>query len=102
MVGYAWPGNVRELQNAIEHAVILGTSEWILPEDLPETVLEGTAPAELPGAYQAVLGETRRDCIIRAWHASGGDHNQTAQALGMHPNSLRRLIRMMGLRDRLR
>ena len=101
MVGYAWPGNVRELQNAIEHAVILGTSEWILPEDLPETVLEGIAPAELPGAYQTVLGETRRDCIIRAWHAAGGDHNQTAQALGMHPNSLRRLIRLMGLKDRL-
>ncbi len=101
MVGYAWPGNVRELQNAIEHAVILGTSDWILPEDLPETVLEGIAPAELPGAYQTVLGETRRDCIIRAWDAAGGDHNQTAHALGMHPNSLRRLIRLMGLKDRL-
>jgi Nif-specific regulatory protein len=99
LLRYSWPGNVRELQNAIEHAVILGTAEWILPEDLPETILEGIVPAELPGAYQTILGETRRDCIIRAWRASGGDHNQTAQALGMHPNSLRRLIRLMGLRE---
>jgi len=66
---------------------------------LPETVLEGIVPADLPGAYQAVLGETRRDCIIRAWRAAAGDHNQAARALGMHPNSLRRLIRLMGLRD---
>jgi Nif-specific regulatory protein len=101
LVRYSWPGNVRELQNAIEHAVILGTADWIEPEDLPDTVLEGIAPAELPGAYQSALGETRRECIIRAWHAAGGDHNQAAQGLGIHPNSLRRLIRLMGLRETL-
>jgi transcriptional regulator with GAF, ATPase, and Fis domain len=98
---YAWPGNVRELQNAIEHAVILGTADRIQPEDLPETVLEGIAPADLPSVYQTVLGETRRDCIVRAWRTAGGDHNQAARALGMHPNSLRRLIRLMGLRETL-
>ena len=37
---YGWPGNVRELQNAIERAIVLGSTEWILPEDLPEAVLE--------------------------------------------------------------
>jgi hypothetical protein len=73
----------------------------VLPEDLPETVLAGIAPADLPGAYQAMLGETRRDCIVRAWDAAGGDHNRAAQAPGVHPNSLRRLIRVMGLRERL-
>jgi transcriptional regulator with GAF, ATPase, and Fis domain len=98
LTGYSWPGNVRELQNAIEHAVILGTADRIQPEDLPETVLEGIAPADLPSAYQTLLGETRRECIVRAWQTAGGDHNQAAQALGMHPNSLRRLIRLMGLR----
>jgi len=101
LLGYSWPGNVRELQNAIEHAVILGTADWIQPEDLPETVLEGIAPADLHSAYQTVLGETRRDVIVRAWRTAGGDHNQAARALGMHPNSLRRLIRLMGLRDTL-
>jgi len=101
LLGYSWPGNVRELQNAIEHAVILGTADWIQPEDLPETVIEGIAPADLPSAYQAVLGETRRDVIVRAWRTAGGDHNQAARALGMHPNSLRRLIRLMGLREML-
>jgi Nif-specific regulatory protein len=101
LVRYAWPGNVRELQNAIEHAVILGTSDWILPEDLPEAVLEGIAPADLSSPYQAALGETRRDCIIRAWREAGGDHNEAARILGMHPNSLRRLVRHLGLRETL-
>jgi transcriptional regulator with GAF, ATPase, and Fis domain len=101
LIHYPWPGNVRELQNAIEHAVILGTSDWILPEDLPETVLEGIAPADLSSAYHAALGETRRDCILRAWQEASGDHNEAARVLGMHPNSLRRLIRHLGLRETL-
>jgi Nif-specific regulatory protein len=101
LMHYTWPGNVRELQNAIEHAVILGLSEWILPEDLPETILQSGAPADLPGPYFAALGETRRDCVMRAWRDAGGDHNAAARILGMHPNSLRRLIRQLGLREAL-
>ena len=31
---------MRELENAIERAVVLGSSDLILPEDLPEAVLE--------------------------------------------------------------
>jgi len=101
LMHYPWPGNVRELQNAIEHAVILGVSDWILPEDLPETILEGVAPADLPSHYLAALGETRRDCVIRAWREAAGEHNDAARILGMHPNSLRRLIRHLGLRETL-
>src|SRR5439155_20773052 len=37
---YDWPGNVRELENAVERAVVLGATELILPDDLPEAVLE--------------------------------------------------------------
>ena len=33
---YDWPGNVRELENAIERAVVMGSTEHILSEDLPE------------------------------------------------------------------
>ena len=37
---YDWPGNIRELSNAVERAVVLGTTELILPEDLPEMLVE--------------------------------------------------------------
>src|SRR5262249_6000079 len=50
-----WPGNVRELENVIERAVVLGTSELILPEDLPEQLLELESPsAEAPAFYQKI------------------------------------------------
>ena len=32
---YTWPGNVRELENAIEHAFVLCTGEYIDVFDLP-------------------------------------------------------------------
>ena len=37
---YDWPGNIRELENAMERAVVVGWSDRILAEDLPESVLE--------------------------------------------------------------
>ncbi|HEV7684098.1 MAG TPA: sigma 54-interacting transcriptional regulator, partial [Pyrinomonadaceae bacterium] len=48
LVGYDWPGNVRELENAIERAVVLGATDRILLEDLPESLLESEPPAAAP------------------------------------------------------
>ncbi len=36
LMNYSWPGNVRELENAIERAVVLTTSDYIVNEDLPD------------------------------------------------------------------
>jgi len=92
---------VRELENAIERAVVLGDSDYIQPEDLPETVLDSTALSEAPGALQTSVEDTKRQLIVAAWHQCQGDHNRTAAHLHLHPNSLRRLIRNLGLRDML-
>jgi len=35
MEAYPWPGNVRELQNTLQRAVVLATSDVIIPKDLP-------------------------------------------------------------------
>ena len=101
LLAYAWPGNVRELENAIERAVVLGDSEWIQPEDLPETVLESSSAVHPPGALQTGLVEGKRQLIVTAWRECGGDHDRVAQRLNIHPNSLRRLIRTLKLRDSL-
>ena len=55
---YDWPGNVRELENAIERAVVLGDSDQLRPEDLPESVTEA-APAALGGRIPEI-GERRK------------------------------------------
>jgi Nif-specific regulatory protein len=101
LLSHSWPGNVRELENAIERAVVLGESEWIQPEDLPETVLDSGSTPEAPGAMQSSVEETKRQLILSAWRQCEGDHNRTAAQLHIHPNSLRRLIRTLNLRDAL-
>jgi Nif-specific regulatory protein len=101
LMGYSWPGNVRELENAIERAVVLGQSDVLLPEDLPETVLESANVPEVPGALQSSVTESKRQSIMEAWRQSNGDHNQAAARLNIHPNSLRRLIRSLHMKDAL-
>lgn len=101
LVAYPWPGNVRELENAIERAVVLGESAHILKDDLPETILEAAAVPAIPGALQTSVTETKRELILAAWRESGRDHNAAAARLKLHPNSLRRLIRVLNLRDSL-
>jgi Nif-specific regulatory protein len=101
LMAYPWPGNVRELENAIERAVVLGQSEMLLAEDLPETVLDAPAP-QAPGALQASVTDVKRQLIQRAWEESGGDYKLAAAKLNIHPNSLIRLIRTLGLRESLR
>ena len=97
---YSWPGNVRELENAMERAVVLGVSDLVLPEDLPETLLEAS-PREPNAKYHLSVGNAKRDAILDAYTQGGGDYKQAARILGLHPNYLLRLVRNMGLRDEI-
>jgi two-component system, NtrC family, response regulator HydG len=101
LMAYPWPGNVRELENAIERAVVLGESDMLLADDLPDTVLDSPTP-QSPGALQTSVTETKRQLILRAWEESHGDYKVAAAKLSIHPNSLIRLIRTLGLRESLR
>ncbi len=101
LTAYAWPGNVRELENAVEHAVVLGQTETLLAEDLPETLLEPTGATAYAGSLSTSVTHTKRELILAAWRECGGDHNQVASKLNIHPNSLRRLIRLLGLKESL-
>jgi two-component system, NtrC family, response regulator HydG len=101
---YDWPGNVRELENTIERAAVLGTTEEILPEDLPDSVIEAAVspvpPVTADNIHAAVL-ETKKKAILDAFRASGGNYTVTARALGVHPNYLHRLVRNLGLKSML-
>ena len=98
---YAWPGNVRELENAIERAVVLGQSESVMPEDLPEAIAAPDISSAAPESLAGSITQSKRELILAAWRATGGDHNATAARLNIHPNSLRRMIRILGLKDSL-
>jgi two-component system response regulator HydG len=102
LVRYSWPGNVRELANAIERAVVLGSAELILPEELPCAVFERESGND--GArtkYETSLREAKSQAILNAIRQSGGNITEAAKLLGLHPNHLHRLIRKLNLRDQL-
>jgi Nif-specific regulatory protein len=103
MVNYDWPGNVRELENAIERALVLGSSDMILPEDLPESLLERTPPPEMIEAkYHAAVKELKKQLICDAVEQTHGSYADAARILGVHPNYLHRLIRNLELKESLK
>jgi transcriptional regulator with GAF, ATPase, and Fis domain len=103
LVNYDWPGNVRELENAIEHALVLGSSDTILPEDLPESLLERTPAPEMTEAkYHAAVKELKKQLILDAVEQTQGSYADAARILGVHPNYLHRLIRNLELKESLK
>ncbi len=100
LVNYEWPGNVRELENAIERALVMGSSDMVLLEDLPESLLEQNSPdAANEGKYHARVKELKRQLIVDAVEQTQGNYVEAAGILGVHPNYLHRLIRNLGLKD---
>ncbi|MCI0390007.1 MAG: sigma 54-interacting transcriptional regulator [Acidobacteria bacterium] len=103
LLSYDWPGNVRELENAIERAVVLGLTEFILPEDLPEVVLETGPPA---GAESRKLSdqvkEAKKRFILEAIEQAGGNITKAAELLDVNISHLHWLIRTLELRPALK
>ena len=103
LVNYDWPGNVRELENAIERALVLASSEVILPEDLPESLLERPPVAEMTEAkYHGAIKELKKQLILDAVEQTRGSYADAARILGVHPNYLHRLIRNLELKESLK
>ena len=103
LTAYDWPGNVRELENTIERAVVLGTTDWILPEDLPEALLETKVTGdESSTTYHEAVVQNKKQLILQAINAAKNNHTEAARLLGIHPNYLQRLIRNLNLSEQLK
>ncbi|MFI5088679.1 MAG: sigma 54-interacting transcriptional regulator [Terriglobales bacterium] len=101
LLRYEWPGNVRELENAIERAVVLGSTELILVEDLPEALVEETTTEGEPiTALHEGLREAKKALIERAIEQAGGNYTEAAGILGVHPNHLFRLVKTLNLKPK--
>jgi DNA-binding NtrC family response regulator len=102
LVNYNWPGNVRELENAIERALVMGQSDMLLLEDLPESLLEQNTPAAMDtGKYHGGLRDQKKKLIMDAVSQTGGNYVEAARILGVHPNYLHRLIRGLEMKDEI-
>ena len=82
---------------------MLGSTELVLPEDLPEALQDALPPAgkEKRSYYEAVK-EAKRRLILQALQESGGSYTEAAKLLGMGVNYLHRLVNSLDLRSMVR
>jgi transcriptional regulator with GAF, ATPase, and Fis domain len=99
LMKYSWPGNIRELENAIEHAIVLGLTNEILSDDLPDTLLEEQSAGLAAARYHNTLSQTKKQLVLTALDETNGNYVEAARLLGIHPKYLHRLIRNLNLKS---
>ena len=106
MESYPWPGNVRELQNTLQRAVVLATSDVLLPKDLPlgqvTAGAEGVDPSVVPVAL--TVGEAA-SALFDALNREGGDRELlpwveedfTRRAMELTKNNQVKAAKLLGI-----
>lgn len=97
------------VRNAIEQAVVLAEGDVIAAADLPEPVTDRDGPlrpaeAAVAGLDYADARERARRAFDRAFLSAAlerhdGNITRTAESLGLHRQSLQRLLKQAGLRE---
>ena len=83
--------------------MVLGSSDMLLAEDLPEALGEAPLPASAGGGLlQDAVNGAKRAAVQRAFEQANNDHEEAARLLGVHPNYLYRLIKNMMLQPAVR
>ena len=81
---YHWPGNIRQLSHVIEQAYVLDCAPR-----LPDRARNQSEDQSLPFVDLAKL---RRTAVEQALRATGGHKGRAAALLGVHPNTMTRLL----------
>ena len=98
---YDWPGNVRELRNVLERAVVLGTENLIMAEDLPEAISGRSASPAPSTEFHEAVRFAKQELILNAVRQASGNLSKAAQILALQPTYLHRLIRNLELREEI-
>jgi PAS domain S-box-containing protein len=96
LLAHDYPGNVRELENIIEHAFVLCPSGLIEPAHLPPALLE-KVEGLVPAAASISLRDMEVRLINEALRIHGGNRLAAARALGIHPATLFRKAKTLGI-----
>ena len=93
---YRWPGNVRELQNVIERCVVLAEGPLVQLNDLPLDVLLPEHRLKVRRAERLPLKQAseqfERQVVLRIMERVKGNQSEAARILGVHRNSLKRML----------
>ncbi len=113
---YDWPGNVRELENSIKRALVLSTTEILVPEDfsfVDGKPASGAGEDDLPSLirnavnaalgdaeediYRKVLERVERPLLETVLERTEGNQIRAAAMLGINRNTLRKKITELGI-----
>lgn len=97
LMAYHWPGNIRELENVIERAFILCNNTTIGLSHLPpEFIATSTSPHDVvPLRTARELLDTHT--LTTALKRHNYNRRAAARALGIHPTTLHRRMKKLGL-----
>ncbi len=100
LLDYHWPGNIRELKNAIERAVIISSSDVIMPEHLPQELTGGT-PQSTSAFPQGkmTLQELEQQYILHVLEKAGGNKTKASEILGISRLTLREKLKKAGVKE---
>jgi len=95
LLSYDFPGNIRELENIIERAFILCRGNIISSGDLPEYLRPAgdDLPEEETGSLKEMEARVIKEALIR----NNGSRRKTAGELGIHPSTLWRKMKRLGI-----
>jgi PAS domain S-box-containing protein len=98
LMAHKFPGNIRELENILDYATVVCRNGHIGIEHLPD-YLAGQSKSAVPGHVKDHSGikELERDYLYKALEKNSWNRRATAMSLGMHPTTLWRKIRQMGI-----
>jgi len=95
-----WPGNVRELENAIERAVLVCKGDQIVPEDLPDALLEaGLSTQEFAIPPNRTLAEIEKMAILQTLQRTNWNKQETAHILGLYRPTLYSKMKKYEIKD---
>lgn len=102
LMGFDYPGNVRELENIVEYASVVCRDRRIDVDHLPDHLrrdphLRHPDPEQGAGKPSAQLAQLERDFLAEALKTHRWNRKLTAEHLGIHPSTLWRKIKRLGI-----
>jgi len=97
LIAYDYPGNIRELSNIIEHAFVLCQGGLINAQHLPSPPGNGSAAEKSERPTSATMRDFETVHIADVVRRCDGNRVAAAQALNMHPSTLYRKVKQLGI-----